>query len=111
MKWMKGEKQGIVVAGGHGKGNNLSQLSNSNGIIVDQSGTLYVADYSNHRIMRWSLGVTERNVIIGGNDQESQLNQFLCPIGLSFDQVNNLYVCYYLYNLLQIFKAMSKSNI
>ncbi|CAF3530223.1 unnamed protein product [Rotaria sp. Silwood1] len=52
MKWTKGEKRGIVVVGGQGQGNSLSQLSNPCGIIVDQSSTLYVADFWNDRIMR-----------------------------------------------------------
>ncbi|CAF5152844.1 unnamed protein product, partial [Rotaria sp. Silwood1] len=86
MKWTKGEKQGIVVAGGQGQENSLSQLSNPCGIIIDQSSTLYVADFSNDRIMRWSQGITQGNVIISENGQESQSNRLSDPIGLSFDR-------------------------
>ncbi|CAF4322910.1 unnamed protein product, partial [Rotaria magnacalcarata] len=52
MKWVKGAKEGIVVAGGRGKGNLLSQLNFPEGIIVDQLGTLYVVDRGNNRIVR-----------------------------------------------------------
>ncbi|CAF4520390.1 unnamed protein product, partial [Rotaria magnacalcarata] len=49
MKWTKGAKEGILVAGGRGRGNLLSQLNFPQGIIVDQLGTLYIADLYNHR--------------------------------------------------------------
>ncbi|CAF4697093.1 unnamed protein product, partial [Rotaria magnacalcarata] len=47
MKWMKGTKEGIIVAGGQGKGNGLTQLPNPRGVVVDQLGTVYVADCVN----------------------------------------------------------------
>ncbi|CAF4885089.1 unnamed protein product, partial [Rotaria sp. Silwood1] len=53
MKWVDGTKQGLVVAGGQEKGNGLAQLSIPQGIVVNQLGTVYVADAGNHRIMRW----------------------------------------------------------
>jgi hypothetical protein len=60
IKWVKEAKEGIVVAGdGQGLGNALTQLSYPRGVIVDQLATVYVADYSNHRIMRWSKGATQ----------------------------------------------------
>ncbi|CAF4813241.1 unnamed protein product, partial [Rotaria sp. Silwood2] len=91
MKWMRDVKQGIVVAGGQGEGSSLTQLSYPYGIAVDQSGTVYAADCSNHRIMRWTEGVTQGSVIVGGNGKGSQSNQLHCPIGLSFDREGNLY--------------------
>ena len=95
MKWMEGAKQGIVVAGGQGKGNGLTQLSCPSGVIVDQLGTVYVADFGNARIMRWSKGATQGSVIVGGNGGGSQSNQLNCPWGLSFDRHGNLYVVEY----------------
>ncbi|CAF5104818.1 unnamed protein product, partial [Rotaria sp. Silwood1] len=67
MKWEEGAKQGIVVAGGQGYGNSLTQLNEPEGVIVDQLGTVYVADSWNHRIMRWPKGATQGSVIVGGN--------------------------------------------
>ena len=92
MKWMEGAKQGIVVAGGQGQGNGLTQLSYPLGVIVDQLGTVYVADCGNARIMRWSKGATQGSVIVGGNGGGSQSNQLNGPVGLSFDRHGNLYV-------------------
>ena len=92
MKWMKDAKEGIVVAGGQGQGNGLTQLSNPAGIIVDQLGTVYVADFLNHRVMRWLKGATQGSVLVGGNGQGEQPNQFKYLRGLSFDREGNLYV-------------------
>jgi sugar lactone lactonase YvrE len=89
MKWEKGQKQGVVVAGGHGQGNDVNQLSNPLGIIMDQSGGVYISDAENGRIMRWQEGDTEGKVIVGGNAKPNQLNR---PNALAFDRCDNLYV-------------------
>ena len=82
----------VVVAGGQGKGNGLTQLSYPKGVVVDQLGTLYVADDGNARIMRWPKGATQGSVIVGGNGGGGQSNQLNWPVGLSFDRHGNLYV-------------------
>ncbi|CAF3052247.1 unnamed protein product [Rotaria sp. Silwood2] len=92
MKWVEGAKQGIVVAGGQREGNGLTQLSYPEGVVVDQLGTVYVADDENDRIMRWPKGATQGSVIVGGNGRGEQSNQLKEPIGLSFDRHGNLYV-------------------
>jgi sugar lactone lactonase YvrE len=92
MKWVEGAKQGIVVAGGQGKGNGLTQLSYPRGLVVDQLGTVYVADTGNDRIMRWVKGATQGSVIVGGNSAGGQSNRLYGPEGLSFDRHGNLYV-------------------
>ncbi|CAF5123569.1 unnamed protein product [Rotaria sp. Silwood1] len=92
MKWEERAKQGIIVAGGQGEGNSLTQLNGLQGVVVDQLGTVYVADFLNHRIMRWPKGATQGSVIVGGNGKGAQSNQLNCPIGLSFDRHGNLYV-------------------
>ncbi|CAF5079206.1 unnamed protein product [Rotaria sp. Silwood1] len=92
MKWMEGAKQGIVVAGGQGERNDLTQLSSPQGVVVDQLSTVYVADQGNDRIMRWPQGATQGSVIVGGNGRGEQSNQLNWPIGSSFDRHGNLYV-------------------
>ena len=82
-KWIHGAQEGIVVAGGEGRG-----LLNPHGIVVDQSGAIYIADTGNHRIVRWLQGATEGTIIIGGD----QLDH---PCDLAFDRENNLYVLDY----------------
>ncbi|CAF3757723.1 unnamed protein product [Rotaria sp. Silwood1] len=92
MKWNKGAKEGIVVAGGQGEGNALTQLSYPKGLFVDTLGTIYVADKLNHRVMRWPKGAKQGTVIAGGNGEGKEANQFYSPVGLSFDRHGNLYV-------------------
>ncbi|CAF0994039.1 unnamed protein product [Rotaria sordida] len=103
MKWEEGAKQGIVVADGQGAGNSLLQLDRPNGVVVDQLGTVYVADFGNHRIMRWPKGATQGSIIIGGNGEGAQSNQFNGSISLSFDGHGNLYVVDYYNNRVQKF--------
>ncbi|CAF3520856.1 unnamed protein product, partial [Rotaria socialis] len=92
MKWMEGAKQGIVVAGGQGQGNSLTQFSYPGAVVVDQLGTIYVADDRNDRIMRWLKGATHGSVIVGGNGGGKESNRLCGPISLSFDRHGNLYV-------------------
>jgi sugar lactone lactonase YvrE len=92
MKWVEGAKEGIVVAGGQGRGNGLTQFSFPWGVVVDQLGTVYVTDRFNDRIMRWVNGATQGSVIVGGNGYGGQPNQLVRPAGLSFDRHGNLYV-------------------
>ncbi|CAF5178421.1 unnamed protein product, partial [Rotaria sp. Silwood1] len=102
MKWNKGAKEGIVVAGGQGEGRTLTQLSYPEGLFVDTLGTLYVADWGN-RVMRWPKGAKQGTVIVGGNGAGTGANQFYRPYGLSFDRQGNLYVVDWGNNRVQFF--------
>ena len=75
-KWIQ---NGITVAGGNGQGSDLNQLSNPWGVYVDDDQTVYVADYSNHRIVEWKRGATVGQVVAGGNGEGNQNNQLNCP--------------------------------
>jgi sugar lactone lactonase YvrE len=111
MKWVEGAKQGIVVAGGQGEGNGLTQLSYPNGVVVDQLGTVYVADNGNHRIVRWRKGATQGSVIVGENGGGGgQSNQLYRPDGLSFDRNGNLYVVEYGNDRVQKFNIENTGN-
>jgi sugar lactone lactonase YvrE len=92
IKWEEDATQGIVVAGGQGEGNGRTQVSYPSGVVVDQLGTVYVAEERNHRIIRWVKGATQGSVIVGGNGNGGQSNQLCVPICLSFDRHGNLYV-------------------
>ncbi|CAF1158285.1 unnamed protein product, partial [Rotaria magnacalcarata] len=88
----KAATEGIVIAGGQGYGNAVTQLHYPNGLFVDTLGTLYVADTRNHRVMRWTQGANQGTVIVVGNGPGAGVNQFNFPTGLSFDRYGNLYV-------------------
>ncbi|CAF4168825.1 unnamed protein product [Adineta steineri] len=92
MRWRKGAKEGIVVAGGNSEGANLNQLSYPAGVIIDDLGQIYVADFGNHRIVRWREGKEEGEIIVGGNGRGNKSNQLNHPFRLSFDNEGNLYV-------------------
>ena len=83
-------KKGNVVADGQGQGNTLKQLSCPNELFVDILGAVYVADYSNHRVMRRTRGEEEDDVIEAGNGRRQGASQLYRPKDLSFDQDANL---------------------
>ncbi len=69
----------VVVAGGQGKGNDLTQLSSPTGLVVDHLGSIFVADQNNHRIICWSKGAAQGNIVVGGNGKGNQANQLHYP--------------------------------
>ncbi|CAF0898875.1 unnamed protein product [Rotaria sp. Silwood1] len=69
-KW---SQNGITVAGGNGLRSETNQLNYPLDLYVDDDQTIYVADYSNHRIVEWKSGATNGNVVAGGNGAH-QLN-------------------------------------
>jgi sugar lactone lactonase YvrE len=81
-----------IVAGGNGEGDHLDQLEDPQSMIVDQMGTVYVADWDNHRIMRWFKGSKSGSVIV---DNRSEADPLSLPIDLTFDRHGNLYVVDY----------------
>lgn len=58
----------IVMAGGNGAGSELNQLHHPNDIALDANGTIYIADYSNKRVVRWRKGVDQIGEIVAGGD-------------------------------------------
>ena len=81
-KWAPGAAAGTTVAGGNGAGSALNQFGSVNGptgVTVDAGGNLYVADFSNNRILKFppgSTGATLGVVVAGGNGAGSNPNQF-----------------------------------
>jgi len=58
----------IVVAGGAGAGSELNQLHHPNDVVLDANGTMYIADYSNKRVVRWRMGLNQIGEIVAGGD-------------------------------------------
>ena len=65
-----GDKNGIVVAGGNGQGNQLNQLNLPTYLFVDKEQAVYVSDNHNHRAMKWNKGAKEGIVVAGDKDME-----------------------------------------
>jgi len=94
-KWKKDEKQGIVVAGGNGKGDKLNQLNSPGHIFVDREDSIYVSDRKNHRVMKWLKGAKEGIVVAGGQGRGNSLKQLSQPEGLVVNENGDVYVADY----------------
>ena len=88
----RGDRQGTVVAGGHGPGDGLNQLYNPYYIFVDREQNVYVSDYENHRIMKWNKGATKGIVVAGGQGYGDALTQLPYPTGIFVDPQGIVYV-------------------
>ncbi|CAF1309636.1 unnamed protein product [Adineta steineri] len=84
----KFQQFGITVAGGNGKGDELNQLTNPQGIFIDYDKSIYIADQWNHRIVKWELN-SNTGQIIGGGNESNQLNS---PTDILFDKENNSFI-------------------
>ncbi|CAF4072495.1 unnamed protein product, partial [Adineta steineri] len=92
-RWKIGENnEGIVVVGGHGKGNQLNQLDFPTFIFVDQDQSVYVSDENNHRVMKWKKDAKGGRVVAGGNGRGGNLNQLSSPRGVMVDHLSQVYV-------------------
>ncbi|CAF0897728.1 unnamed protein product [Adineta steineri] len=93
-RWKMGEynNEGIVVAGGNDKGNQLNQLHAPTFIFVDEDQSIYVSDWFNHRVMKWTKDAKEGKVVAGGNGQGKNLNQLSLPAGVIVDGFGQIYV-------------------
>ena len=87
-----GDKNGIVVAGGNGKGNQLDQLNIPTYLFVDEEQALYVSDFDNHRVMKWNKDADLGIVVAGERVKGSALTQLFYPQGLFVDTSGTIYV-------------------
>ncbi|CAF1185060.1 unnamed protein product [Adineta steineri] len=93
-RWKIGEynNEGIVVAGGNEKGNQLNQLNCPTFVFVDEDQSVYVSDCNNHRVMKWRKDAKEGIVMAGGDGKGGNLNQLFSPQGIFVDNLGQIYV-------------------
>ncbi|CAF5042123.1 unnamed protein product, partial [Rotaria sp. Silwood1] len=91
-RYQIGDKNGIIVAGGNGRGAGLNQLNWPTYIFVDQQQTVYVSDNRNHRVMKWNKGAKEGIAIAGGQSEGNARTQLSHPNGLFVDTLGTIYV-------------------
>ncbi|CAF1492887.1 unnamed protein product [Rotaria sordida] len=91
-RYQIGDKNGTIVAGGNGNGDDLNQLNEPRYIFVDQQQTVYVSDNYNHRIMKWNKDAKEGIVVAGGQGRGDALTQLNRPQGLFVDTLGTIYV-------------------
>ncbi len=77
-----------MFIGTAGSANN--QLSNPFGLAFDSSsGTLYISDAGNHRIMQYLSGASSGILVAGGNGGGIGSTQLYNPRGLYFESSTN----------------------
>ena len=91
-RWKIGETNGILVAGGNGRGNRLDQLDQPYHIFIDQDHSVYVSDYGNHRVMKWRKGGKEGAIVAVGRVSGDRLLHLSGPRGIVVDQQGTLYI-------------------
>jgi sugar lactone lactonase YvrE len=84
VEWKYDAKNGQVVAGGNGEGNQMNQLDYPTDVIVDEKNdSLIICDQGNSRVVRWP----RRN----GTNGRTIISDIGC-FGLTMDNNGNLYV-------------------
>ncbi|CAF1283855.1 unnamed protein product [Adineta steineri] len=93
-RWKMGEynNEGVIVAGGNGKGSQVNQLDYPSFIFVDEDQSVYVSDQHNHRVMKWRKDAKEGTVVAGANGYGRNLNQLSYPEGVIVDDLDQIYV-------------------
>lgn len=92
IKWAPGATEGVVVAGGNGKGTSLNQFFTPQSVVVDNAGNVYVSDDLMARVTKWAPGATSGVVVAGGNGEGSAANQLFGPQNICMDAAGNLYI-------------------
>jgi sugar lactone lactonase YvrE len=86
-------QHGITVAGGQGYGSDLQQLYYPHGLVVDDDGTVFIAEEGNHRIVAWKRGDIEGHIVAGGHGKGNGLHQLKQPTDIQIDATNSLIIC------------------
>ncbi|CAF1023294.1 unnamed protein product [Adineta steineri] len=91
-RWKQEEREGTIVAGGNGQGDDLNQLHCPTHIFIDEHHSIYVSDYFNHRVMKWLKDAKEGIVVAGRKCEMNSLTQLPYPCGVIVDHLSNVYV-------------------
>ncbi|MDF2191444.1 Ig-like domain-containing protein [Paraflavitalea sp. CAU 1676] len=89
---------GVVVAGGNGLGQALTQLNSPVGLYIDNAQRLYVADRDNHRVLRYPNGSTSLTAgvqVAGGIGDGPALTQLDQPVSILMDAAGDLLISEY----------------
>ncbi|CAF3946024.1 unnamed protein product [Rotaria sp. Silwood2] len=88
--WNSGVSNGTTVAGFNGSGYAANQLDFPYCMARDpNTGTLYISDSGNNRVMQYLYNASSGNVVAGGNGYGFATNQLAYPSGIFFDSSSN----------------------
>ncbi|CAF1370282.1 unnamed protein product [Rotaria sordida] len=91
--WANGASSGTTVAGIGGIGNGLDQFLYPYAMTRDSStGTLYISDTDNRRIMEYVSGASSGTVVAGGNGFGTGTTQLAAPSGIYFESSSDSFV-------------------
>ena len=82
----------MTVAGGHGQGDGLSQLSDRSGLRLDYEDTVIVAEFGNHRIIEWKQEAMAGTVLAGGNGRGNRPDQLHFPLDVIVGKVTDSFI-------------------
>ncbi|CAF3497383.1 unnamed protein product [Rotaria socialis] len=93
-KYTQGNIYGITLLGGAGKcGAALNQLCGCSGIYADRSGSLYISDSENNRVLLYNTTTGSIALLAGTNGiSGSQPDQLSYPGGIYVDENQTLFV-------------------
>ncbi|CAF3220410.1 unnamed protein product [Rotaria sp. Silwood2] len=88
IQWKMNDTNGLVVAGGNGRGNRLDQLNNPTDVLIDkETNSLIICDLGNRRVVRWS----RRSDVTQGEILFDNIHSY----GLAMDDQRYLYISDY----------------
>ncbi|CAF0819076.1 unnamed protein product [Adineta steineri] len=92
-KYKQWKQNGITITGGNNLENELDQLYEPHGILIDDKAIIIV-DHRNHRILEWKIGSQTGEIIAGGNESGDKLDQLAQPVDVILDKQNDsLIIC------------------
>lgn len=85
-------KDGITVAGGNGLGSEVNQLYFPTGLVIDDDGTMFIADWWNNRIVAWEQKGKEGRVLAGRNGSRNKSDGLFRPSTVVIDRDTNSFL-------------------
>lgn len=80
---------GTTIAGGNGSGPRLDRFACPCSLCLDeQTQTIFIADYNNHRVVEWTKAVKMGRVVAGGYGSGNGTSQLNCPTDVIIDREN-----------------------
>jgi sugar lactone lactonase YvrE len=92
VKWSQNASAGTLVAGVSGSlGTTTSRLNLPFDVELDEQGSVFIADYNNHRVLKWTIGQLSGVVITGNGTAGNAMNQLNKPTSLDYSN-GSLYI-------------------
>ena len=86
------ESNAKTVVGGHGEGDALDQFNSTYGLFVDSNDTLFIADYSNHRVVQWNRDASKGTIVAGGQCGRIDRGQLCHPAATIFNSEGTMFI-------------------